>query len=221
VSDPGNNPRRPESSYAEPDREDLDRRPLGYWVSRWRDQPAAWHQILAEVAYVAILLLLLPIALLLIYVRFPNVVLDLDSPRYATFATFGYAWLGGTYGGTLFDAKWLYHTVAKGEWNSDRLIWRLIIPFLSGGVALSVIALSVSGLLPLIDASRLRTSPAVLGLSILTGYFSDVALGALARLAHRLFGTLSEPGRAGHSMSSEILSRTQENSTSHDRGNQP
>ncbi len=174
MADSGDPPRR-----EFPDLEDLDRRPLGDWVSRWRSQPTAWRQILAEVAYVLVLLLVLPVGLVAVYVRFPNELLGLEPAKYAIFSTFAYACIGGPYG---------------GEWNSDRLIWRIIIPFLSGGVTVAVIALAVSGLLPLIDASRLRTSPAVLGLSILTGYFSDVALGALARLARRLFGTLDEPG---------------------------
>ncbi len=186
------------SSYTE----DLDGRSIGEWVSRWRNQPVAWRQIKAEVAFLAALLLLLPAGLVAVYLRWPNYLLSLDSARYTTLAAFGYAWLGGTYGGTLLDTKWLYHGVAKGSWNSDRLIWRLFIPFLSGGVSVAVFSLVISGLLPLIDVSRLRNSPAVLGLSILTGYFSDNAIAALARLADRLFGTLDkasphEPPRPG------------------------
>ena len=31
-------------------------------------------------------------------------------------------------GGSTFATKWLYHSVAKAEWNRDRIVWRFVAP---------------------------------------------------------------------------------------------
>ena len=54
-----------------------------------------------------------------------------------------FAWLGGILGGTLYAIKWLYHVVAKNLWNSDRRLWRLFTPHVSGGLATVFIILSL------------------------------------------------------------------------------
>jgi hypothetical protein len=146
---------------------------------------------------VLILLLTLPVLMTVVWARVPNTWWQLSDSRYGVFATFAYAWSGGAFGGTLFDAKYLYHTVAKGSWNADRLVWRLLTPMISGGLAFGLVALVASGLLPLLDAQKIRVAPATVGFSMLAGYFSDNAIAALAKQANRLFGTMDSHVKRG------------------------
>lgn len=126
--------------------------------------------------------------LFIIWQGFPKTWLGLDDERYRTFVRYGYAWLGGTLGGTLFDLKWLYRSVARGRWHLDRRLWRLLIPHISGGLAFAVVVLVSSGILRIFDTTELSRAPVVLGVSILVGYFSDRAVGKLAEIADTLFG---------------------------------
>ena len=99
------------------------------------------------------------------------------------------AWLAGTFGGTLFAIKWLYHSVAKKMWHEDRRLWRLFTPHLSGGLGAAFLVLAASGVISVIDKTRLDSDFSVLGLGFIVGYFSDSASGKLAEVAETLFGS--------------------------------
>jgi len=115
--------------------------------------------------------------------------LALSADQYETFSRYSYAFLGGLLGGTLFDLKWLYHSVAKGKWHQDRRYWRLFTPFISAGLSFALVLLASSGLVPLLDDQGIRDSSAMtMGLGFLVGYFSDNTIAAMARLSDRLFG---------------------------------
>jgi hypothetical protein len=134
-------------------------------------------------------LFLVPILLFIVWTGFPiKSWFALDDQRYPTFALYSYAWLGGTLGGTLFDLKWLYHSVARGIWHLDRRLWRMLIPHISGGMAFVVVVLVSSGMFRIFDPAELSRPPVVLSVSILVGIFSDRAFGKLAEIADTLFG---------------------------------
>ena len=99
------------------------------------------------------------------------------------------AWLAGMLGGTLFDIKWLYHTVARQLWNMDRRLWRFFTPHISAGIAFAMVAVASSGLLRLFDRQAMQSPEMVIGLAFLVGYFSDSAAAKLAEIAETLFGT--------------------------------
>lgn len=162
-----------------------DNRPPFEWKSRW--PPEAQRGMRLEAVYIAVIFAL---AFGAIYAIWANRwQFGLSEAEYRTLAHYAYAFLGGLLGGTLFDLKWLYHSVAKGKWHRDRRYWRLFTPFISAGLAFGFFSLASSGLLPLVDSDELRQSGAmVIGLSFLVGYFSDNATAAMARLADRLFG---------------------------------
>ena len=157
------------------------------WTPRYPDE--ARRQIRWEAVYVAGMLLLVPIVLFVVWMGWPNLLLKLTEERYATLALYGYAWLGGSLGGTLFDLKWLYHSVGKGLWHVDRRLWRILIPHISGGHAFAVIVLISSGIFRIFDASTLSRAPVVVGIGFLVGYFSDSAIGKLNEIANTLFGS--------------------------------
>lgn len=126
--------------------------------------------------------------ILAIAVEWPRPQSGLSHTRWRELTPFGYSWFGGSLGGSLFSTKWLIHSVAKGQWNSDRWLWRIFTPFLSGGGALLVVTLSASGAVPIFGTDLVRKSPGSLGVSILVGYFSDRTFSRLERLAEKHLG---------------------------------
>ena len=162
-----------------------DGRPPFEWKSLWPSE--ARRGMRGEAIYIALVFALGFATTYAIWSRQWD--FGLTDVEYRTLAHHAYAFLGGLLGGTLFDLKWLYHSVAKGKWHLDRRYWRLFTPFISAGLAFGVFLLASSGLIPLVDEDELRQSGAmVMGLSFLVGYFSDNTTAAMARLADRLFG---------------------------------
>lgn len=92
-------------------------------------------------------------------------------------------------GGTLFDIKWLYHSVARQIWHMDRRLWRFFTPHISGGLAFIVLTLISSGLLRVFDQHAIESPSLVLGMTFLVGYFSDSTVAKLAEIADTIFGT--------------------------------
>lgn len=164
------------------------------WGSRYTDRRAI-IQISLEAIYVGVLLGAFAFALLLVWIGTPQTWLGVNDARYETFHTYADAWLAGALGGTLFSIKWLYHSVARGIWHVDRLLWRLFIPHLSGAFAFSFIALITSGIFEVLNRDLLRSSPAAVGLGFLLGYFSDFTVARLYRIARDLFGSPHEEKR--------------------------
>jgi hypothetical protein len=165
-----------------------DNRELGDWTSRYTD-PAARRGIRVEAIYLGVLLCLTPIAMLVLWLGWPQGWLHLSDQKYAKLLRYGLAWFSGVLGGTLYDAKWLYHSVARQLWHLDRRIWRIFTPHISGGLAFVVISLIASGLLKIFDNHAVDSNAMVIGIGFLVGYFSDSAIAKLAEIAETLFGT--------------------------------
>ncbi len=127
--------------------------------------------------------------MIVLWFGWPEHWLHLGDGKYATLLKYGLAWFSGMLGGTLYAAKWLYHSVARQLWHLDRRIWRLFTPHISGGLAFVVISLIASGLLKVFDKHAVDSNAAVIGIGFLVGYFSDSAIAKLAELAETLFGT--------------------------------
>lgn len=94
----------------------------------------------------------------------------------------------GLLGGTTFDLKWWYHTIAKGIWNIDRRAWRLAVPWQSAIVAMFVHVLFKSDLLGILNPAALDKIHNMIAFGFLVGYFSDAAVAKLAEIAESLFG---------------------------------
>jgi hypothetical protein len=164
-----------------------DGRKLLEWESKYTDPLARWW-IRVEAAYLACLLFAAPIMVLVMWLGYPQRWFYLSDQKYRTLFTYGIAWIGGTFGGTLFDIKWLYHSIAKQVWHLDRRLWRFFTPHISGGLAFIVIALISSGLVRVFDRHAIESPPLVLGVAFLVGYFSDSTVAKLAEVADTLFG---------------------------------
>ncbi|MCI0565136.1 MAG: DUF1129 domain-containing protein [Nitrososphaera sp.] len=97
--------------------------------------------------------------------------------------------VSGMIGGITFDLKWLYHAVAKHKWNRDRVLWRLIVPIVSGMVSTFVAFMIVSGIVPFLNNRSFDSLYFGMGFGFLFGYFSDNVIAALHNLAQRIFHT--------------------------------
>jgi hypothetical protein len=95
----------------------------------------------------------------------------------------------GLVGGTTFDVKWWYHTIARGIWNLDRAAWRVAVPWVSAVVSMFVHVLFKSDLLGILNPVALDNIHNMLALGFLVGYFSDSAIAKMAEIAESLFGT--------------------------------
>jgi hypothetical protein len=173
------------------------------WNSKYSD-PLARQGIRLEAIYLGFLLLALPLAMLTLWLEYPKHWLSLSDQNYRRLLHYSMAWLGGTLGGTLFDVKWLYHSVARQLWHLDRRLWRVFTPHISGGLAFAMVALIGSGLVRIFDSRAVNSLSSVVGISFLVGYFSDSAVAKLTEVAETLFGTSrgkekhKEPVAASH-----------------------
>jgi hypothetical protein len=157
------------------------------WKSKY--EPVANQQIDKEKWYLFILLYVIPGLMFLTWSDLLRLSLWFGAAKYALLARLAYAWLGGMLGGTLFDLKWLYHSVAKGMWHQDRALWRFFTPHISGALAFSVVLLISSNRLKIFDQTTFTSPTAVVAVSFLVGYFSDSAIAKLTEVAETLFGT--------------------------------
>ena len=173
-----------------------DGRAIGEWASRYtRD---AWFQIVPEFVLL-IIYLLVPGYFLLesiieppdgtarkgyVYSPFLSVYVSEDNIKWIALT------LSGFIGGAVFDLKWLYHSVAKGIWNRDRCLWRVIVPFNSAMVSLFTGFLFASGVVPFLKNESFENALTLLGFGFVFGYFSDNILAALHNVARKAFGTL-------------------------------
>lgn len=156
---------------------------------------ACWVQIIIELVYLLAILLVALVGLLVaatshttsspnFYIIFYGTAVPYDVARWVGLA------VAGMIGGTVFDLKWLYHSVAWNKWNRDRILWRLIVPINSAAVSLFFGLLLSSGLVPFVMRDTFESVFAVLGGGFVFGYFSDNILAALQNFSRRLFGTL-------------------------------
>ena len=168
-----------------------DDREQGDWKTRYPD-PEAQKAIRQDAIYVTVLFFLCPLCIFgtWLIVRIPQ--FGLSGGLLAAGEKYAYSWFGGLFGGSLFDLKWLYHSVAHGIWNRDRRLWRLLAPHMSAGLAFVFVCLLSSGLLVVFDPTAMSRPSLLVAFSFMVGYFSDSALAKLADVAHSLFGTIGK-----------------------------
>jgi hypothetical protein len=182
-----------ETDNAEPD--PTDGRMVGDWRTRY--PRGVWVQIILELAYLLLLLVISLIGLFLIGCAISEQNASKTQPMIfrQTFNRDMLIWLAialsGTVGGVVFDLKWLYHSVATNIWNQDRVLWRILVPIVGGTVSLFLAFIVFSNVLYLIRGESLKSIFFGMGFGFIFGYFSDNALAGLKKLADDLFGRTS------------------------------
>lgn len=164
----------------------------------------AWLQIGLEFVFLLVVLTAVSVSLLTIGKAVgakpalpQDIAFGLKYPTDRTFLLWVSIALSGTAGGTAFALKWLYHSVAKWTWNRDRILWRFIVPPLSGVFAVFVAFMVSAEIVPFLNAKAFDNFYRALGAGFLLGYFSDNVLAALQNLAVKWFGTVDTRFRGG------------------------
>lgn len=159
---------------------------LWKWETKYSE--GAWKHIRNELIYLGILFVLTLVALVLhmtgmLYswhiatVKAPTKAIDFDIFRRGA-----YCIIMGFWGGTIYDIKILYKSVARGKWHKDRLIWRIATPWVS--MALTIVVASMM-------AEKIFSSTSIfmaVVIGFFSGYFSESAIGKLYSVAQVLFG---------------------------------
>lgn len=168
---------------------DDDREPWK-WKSKYLDdlEDDAWKHIWREFKYLGALFVLALVALLLHMTGFlyalhrDTVIAPTAAIDYDIFHRGAYCVIMGFLGGTIYDIKILYKSVARGKWHKDRLLWRIATPWVS--MALTIVVASMMA--EEIFSSTSVFMPIVIG--FFSGYFSESAIGKLYSVAQVLFG---------------------------------
>jgi hypothetical protein len=165
----------------------IDGRKIGEWQTRYTDSGAK-KAIRVEAQYLGVLLAVFLICLTLLLSGLLHDWLRLPDDTYQHFSRYVGAWLAASVGGTAYSIKWLIHAVGHGFWNSDRRLWRLFTPHVSGTLGIIVILIVESGLFGFFDPGATRNLSLVVALAFLSGYFSDRMIGKLSELFSNIFG---------------------------------
>ncbi len=159
-----------------------DERIQGHWESRYSNKKVLWTQI-AEAAY---LLLLVIVSFAIIYLNYVGVIenwFNVPEENQLHLSRMITCVACGLLGGTIFDMKWFYKTIAHGYWNIDRIYWRVFTPVISLSFAFCLACIFSDNIIIHGDGFSAAT------LGFLAGYFSDEAVGKMAEVAKVLFNT--------------------------------
>ena len=172
-----------------------DHRVLGYYASRFG--PGAWLQIVIELV-ILLIYIAVSVAGVAIGIRAHHGVVTAADGAFGSFISTTMPWapmfFAALAGGAIFATKWLYHSVAKAEWNRDRIIWRFIAPINSAILATAAGFGISAGIMPFVDQNSFENLYAALFFGFFIGHFSDNVLAALQRLARKWFGTQDYSG---------------------------
>lgn len=153
------------------------------WESRY--PPKARIRIIFEMLW-ALLILIVPIFFILINWDgvFTNSICLIPESKVAIRVFSIYAF-SGMLGGATYGAKYLYRVVGRGYWHSDRLVWRIVSPFVSLVLGLIAGTLVESAIL---NAPGGVSAGRCISIGFLSGYFADQAVGKMCDVAEAIFG---------------------------------
>lgn len=151
------------------------------WATKYND--LAKTQQKKECIYLVAIFLLVSLAIIFNYNDFFKVLFS--SPEqmdnYDTLKRIIYCLLFGLFGGITFGLKSFYRYVARGEWECDRVYWRILSPIISLSVTVSIILLMHKQ----VFSSKLSVACFI---SYLAGYFSENAVGKMCDIANLVLG---------------------------------
>lgn len=162
-----------------------DERNQGEWTSRYHNPVTRRWQII-EAVYVFIMVVLAFVALVLNYNGCFQQWLNIPEDKKLYFSRIVTCAISGMLGGSIFDMKWFYKSVAHGFWNEDRVYWRIFTPIISLSFAFCLACIFKDNIVVYGDGFSAAT------LGFLAGYFSDEAVGKMAEVAKVLFNTNSK-----------------------------
>lgn len=159
-----------------------DEREQGTWKTRYDDKKVITFHVI-EAIYLLIMVIISFVLLLLNYMGKFNTWFGIEGNEALLFSRMVSCVACGLLGGTIFDIKWFYKSIAHGYWNADRIYWRLFTPIISLSFAFCLACIFSDNII--VYGSGFTAST----LGFLTGYFSDEAVGKMAEVAKVLFNT--------------------------------
>ncbi len=181
----------PNSGSSDP----TDHRKQYEWKTHY--PPDAIKEIYQETFYLSAILVISFSLILLNWIG----VFDRFSPEaYTTLRKYIFYSSSGLLGGIIFGLKYFYRVVARGYWHQDRKIWRLMSPFIAMTVAFVVGAMIDSGT---INTVKPITTPSVVSIGFIAGYFADEAVGKMYDIASVIFGKSSDKSSMKKSVDGE------------------
>ena len=159
-----------------------DERTQGDWKSRYKDRTVITFQII-EAFYLIFIIIISFAALILNYIGIVEHWLNIPDNKQIYFSRTFTCAVCGLLGGTIFDVKWFYKSIAHGYWNIDRIYWRIFTPIISLSFAFCLACVFSDNII--INGNGFSAST----LGFLSGYFSDEAVGKMAEVAKVLFNT--------------------------------
>lgn len=154
-----------------------DGRDIGNYASRYPKD--VQKRLRLEAAYVFLVFIIGNILLLLNYLGLFESFLNLSDDRAIIFRKVMYCGFSALIGGATFGLKYFYRVVARGEWNEDRIFWRIFSPWIGASLSIATAAIMID------DISASSSLAVVLG--YIAGYFSDEVAGKLYDVANVLF----------------------------------
>jgi hypothetical protein len=173
-----------------PNSKNTDGREALDWESHY--PRLAVKKIAFEAVYLAVIIFVSIAASFITWSACFGIPTFLTQSKYNCLVKYILAFFGGSLGGSLFDVKWLIHSVAKKKWHLDRRLWRFFVPLMSGCFSALFVMLISSGILKIFDSKSIETPSLSFGFGFMVGYFSDSAIAKLSELANTLFGTLED-----------------------------
>lgn len=154
------------------------------WDTRYPRQAVV--RIRWEAAYLIFLLLSSHFLIFVTWIGWLHSFIGVQGENVFTLKKYAYYGLSGLLGGVAFGIKYFYRVVARGFWHRDRIIWRLMSPYMSMTLALIIGTL--------IDSSFITTrgpnsGPAIVSIGFMVGYFADKAIAKMYEIANVVFGT--------------------------------
>lgn len=160
-----------------------DGRMVGQWESRYVNDPKARKIQKIEAIYLALLICSSLLLLVLNYNGFLSSFFYVPDEKEFAFSRIVTCTICGLFGGTVFDIKWFYRSIARGFWNKDRIYWRIFSPIISLAFAFCLGSILNENIITLGNGFSAAT------IGFLAGYFSDEAAGKMAEVAKVLFNT--------------------------------
>jgi hypothetical protein len=155
------------------------------WISKW--DPIARREIKWEGCFLFVIFLFSVVFLFMTWQNWISSWLSHSPEESLILRRYSFYSASGMLGGITFGIKYFYRVVARGWWHQDRRFWRFMSPFIAMIVALVVGSMIDAGLIVVTAQNRIST-PAIISIGFLAGYFADEAVGKMYEVASVLFG---------------------------------
>ena len=155
------------------------------WKSHW--SPEARKEIMYESFYLFTMFFCSTFLLFATWQNWISSWLSHNPVEFFVLRKYAFYASSGMLGGIAFGMKFFYRVVARGWWHQDRRPWRLMSPFIAMTISVIIGAMIDAGLM-IVTAQKPISTPWIISIGFLAGYFADEAVGKMYEIANVIFG---------------------------------